>query len=266
MKMFLITLFFGIFGVHKFINGQKGMGILYFFTLGLFGVGWIIDVINAFINIFSPPNIKTVQSSSMSKYSNLSTVAIDFNDNGFKYATNDNMFQLQQLIIPGQSKLIMSLDELESHGYRAIERYAQIIEDCEKIVHNTENAETFFSRYNLLLDTLNNLSHFEPFFSFHGYIPSDKYRYYIDKKQHFIQLLANRLYNKALIKADNLKTEKGKINQFNKALELIMNYKVEMTNETVNHIKNKFNTKVNNDDDISLLTNNSYTYNYKIDE
>lgn len=31
---------------HKFYEGKAGMGILYLFTVGLFGVGWIIDLIN----------------------------------------------------------------------------------------------------------------------------------------------------------------------------------------------------------------------------
>lgn len=33
----LVTLFLGGFGVHKFIDGQIGKGILYLFTGGLFG-------------------------------------------------------------------------------------------------------------------------------------------------------------------------------------------------------------------------------------
>lgn len=47
MLKFLITLFFGYFGVHKFMEKKIGMGFLYFFTLGLFGIGWIYDVIMA---------------------------------------------------------------------------------------------------------------------------------------------------------------------------------------------------------------------------
>lgn len=31
---------------HKFYEGKFGMGILYFFTAGLFGIGWIIDLIS----------------------------------------------------------------------------------------------------------------------------------------------------------------------------------------------------------------------------
>lgn len=30
---------------HKFYEGKVGMGVLYFLTLGFFGIGWIIDMI-----------------------------------------------------------------------------------------------------------------------------------------------------------------------------------------------------------------------------
>ena len=42
---FFLCLFFGFFGAHKFYEGKIGMGILYLFTLGLFGIGWIVDCI-----------------------------------------------------------------------------------------------------------------------------------------------------------------------------------------------------------------------------
>lgn len=42
---FTICLLFGWLGVHKFREKRVGMGILYIGTLGLFGIGWIIDVI-----------------------------------------------------------------------------------------------------------------------------------------------------------------------------------------------------------------------------
>lgn len=46
----------GIFGIHKFIKGKKGMGIVYLFTCGLFVIGWIVDSILAIVNIFKPLN------------------------------------------------------------------------------------------------------------------------------------------------------------------------------------------------------------------
>lgn len=42
---FCLCLFFGYFGAHKFYEGKAGMGILYLFTFGLFGFGWLIDCI-----------------------------------------------------------------------------------------------------------------------------------------------------------------------------------------------------------------------------
>lgn len=48
---FLLCLFLGYIGAHKFYEGKIGMGILYLFTLGLFGIGWFIDCI---VLLFKP--------------------------------------------------------------------------------------------------------------------------------------------------------------------------------------------------------------------
>ena len=41
----LLCLFLGSIGAHKFYLGQTIMGILYLFTYGIFGLGWLIDLI-----------------------------------------------------------------------------------------------------------------------------------------------------------------------------------------------------------------------------
>lgn len=43
---FFLCLFLGFFGAHKFYEGKTGMGILYLLTLGLCGIGWVIDIIS----------------------------------------------------------------------------------------------------------------------------------------------------------------------------------------------------------------------------
>lgn len=53
---FLVTLFLGAFGVHKFIEGDIKMGGVYFFTCGLFGVGWIYDVFKSFLKMININN------------------------------------------------------------------------------------------------------------------------------------------------------------------------------------------------------------------
>lgn len=47
----LLCFFLGVLGGHKFYEGKIGMGILYLFTVGLFGIGVIIDFI---ILLFKP--------------------------------------------------------------------------------------------------------------------------------------------------------------------------------------------------------------------
>lgn len=43
---FFLCLFLGFFGAHKFYEGKGGMGVLYLFTGGLFGIGWLVDCIS----------------------------------------------------------------------------------------------------------------------------------------------------------------------------------------------------------------------------
>ena len=48
---FLLCFFLGYLGAHKFYEGRVGMGFLYLFTVGLFGIGWLIDCI---VLLFKP--------------------------------------------------------------------------------------------------------------------------------------------------------------------------------------------------------------------
>lgn len=50
---FVLCFLFGFLGAHRFYEGKIGTGILYLFTCGLFGIGWLVDLI---IIIFRPIN------------------------------------------------------------------------------------------------------------------------------------------------------------------------------------------------------------------
>ena len=41
----ILCLLLGVFGAHHFYCGRVGIGILYLLTLGLFGIGWFVDLI-----------------------------------------------------------------------------------------------------------------------------------------------------------------------------------------------------------------------------
>lgn len=44
MVALLLCIFLGFFGAHRFYAGRYLMGVLYLFTLGLFGIGWLVDI------------------------------------------------------------------------------------------------------------------------------------------------------------------------------------------------------------------------------
>ena len=48
--MLILCCFLGSFGVHKFVEGKIGIGLVYLFTGGLCGVGWLVDCIRYFMS------------------------------------------------------------------------------------------------------------------------------------------------------------------------------------------------------------------------
>ena len=41
----LLCIFLGTLGIHRFYEGKIGTGILWLCTLGVFGIGWIVDIV-----------------------------------------------------------------------------------------------------------------------------------------------------------------------------------------------------------------------------
>lgn len=48
----LLCFFFGAFGFHYFYVGKKEVGTIYFFTIGLLGIGWFFDCIRVPLGFF----------------------------------------------------------------------------------------------------------------------------------------------------------------------------------------------------------------------
>lgn len=62
--IFALIGFVGIAGIHRFVLGQTGMGILYLLTGGLCLIGTIVDLVNH-KKLALESNIKTAQQVSM---------------------------------------------------------------------------------------------------------------------------------------------------------------------------------------------------------
>lgn len=49
----LITFFLGELGIHRFLAGKIGTGILWLLTCGMFGIGWLVDFIKVCTGSFT---------------------------------------------------------------------------------------------------------------------------------------------------------------------------------------------------------------------
>lgn len=52
----ILCIFLGYFGVHRFYTGKIGTGIIYLFTAGIFGIGWIVDIITIAVGSYRDGN------------------------------------------------------------------------------------------------------------------------------------------------------------------------------------------------------------------
>ena len=53
LPAFLLCLFLGVFGAHRFYAGKTGTGILMILTLGGLGIWWLIDLIMIVVGAFT---------------------------------------------------------------------------------------------------------------------------------------------------------------------------------------------------------------------
>ena len=54
--LFLLCLFLGVIGVHRFYVGKIGTGLIWLFTGGLMGVGILIDLVVILLRLFKDKN------------------------------------------------------------------------------------------------------------------------------------------------------------------------------------------------------------------
>lgn len=119
-----------------------------------------------------------------------------------------------QILITGKpsSVLTMSEDHIVSMAQLQYSRYIEIIGDCVSLVNSTSNPDTFYGRYDILLDMLNRLIALERVKA--SYFTADKPSQILENVKHqhpdVEADMWKRCYNAHLKKAAERKTEKGK--------------------------------------------------------
>ncbi len=118
MTEFLLCLFLGFLGVHKFYRGENKMGVIYALTLGLFGLGWIIDIIILFIKLFTSkpeeeidiPIITSTDSEKDKSYN-------DFKFNQDKFKRRDALLKEYKPYLDKHERLVDEINEKYSIAY-----------------------------------------------------------------------------------------------------------------------------------------------------
>lgn len=214
----LIVIVFGVFGVHKFIDGSVGIGVLYLLTGGLCGVGWLVDIIKAIM------------------------ILIKSNSQDTEY-----LLQWQKVIVTDSPEhLIMTKQQLQDATKQQANNDIKIIQDSIKLISDTVKPDVFFSRLDLLKNTANHLQQLEPYININFSVsPTQAFDEVLKVEQEVIYQFIIRYYNSVKTYADTLKTDKGKANQYQKFYDILMNYSDIMNEENIKYIEYKYNQSKN---------------------
>ena len=60
LTAFLLCVYTGFFGGHRFYVGKVGTGLIWLFTFGVFGIGFFVDLIMIVVGSFSDKENKRV--------------------------------------------------------------------------------------------------------------------------------------------------------------------------------------------------------------
>ena len=175
LKRVLITFLGGWFGLHKYLEGDVGMGVVYTFTVGLFYIGWIYDCIKALI----------------------------------EKAPKD-LLRWQRIVIPSApDKLVATTKQLNEASKMYTEGNIRVLNDSLNLISHTENPEVYFKRVNMVLECYNNLADIEEFFTT-GVKPVESLLAFEDKLPSLTQEFIKRYWQKTLNDAGKLKTTKAR--------------------------------------------------------
>lgn len=151
------------------------------------------------------------------------------------------LLALQKIVLDSSpDKLIYSETQLKELAYQKAGNSLRIVQDCNKIVQSTIDPDTFFSRFQLLIQHSNNLSNLERYVSFSGASPTYAFNVLAAEKQECIKQFLIRYFCKVDIKAESLKTAKGKLNQYQKFYDSLKPYFSEMDANNIDYIETKY--------------------------
>ncbi len=150
------------------------------------------------------------------------------------------LLELQKLVlVDSPDTLIMSEKELKAIAIKQAQRDIEIGQDCIRIVCNTKDPDTFFSRYDLLIESSDHMRLFEKHLNFSA-SPSLGYSEVWANQQKAIHEFLIRYFSDVFDQAAKLKTIKGKLNKYQKFYDSLQPYYDKMDAENIDYVETKY--------------------------
>lgn len=122
----VLCIFLGILGVHKFYEGKTGLGLVYLFTGGLFGIGWIIDIILLLIAVINEKPSKLVEKvkTSSSDRPNSSSYALHSTR---KFVDDYVVFDLETTGLDPYTDKIIEIGALKYQNNNLVDKFSELV-------------------------------------------------------------------------------------------------------------------------------------------
>lgn len=153
----------------------------------------------------------------------------------------DYLLQWQKTVLKDNvNDLLMSEQQLKEVTIQQAENDLRIINDCTRLVETTLKPDVFFMRLNLLVEKSKHLCELEKYITFSGASPTAAYIEVKNVYNDAISQFLVRYFSDTFDKAENMKTEKGKIGKYQKFYDSLQNYYCYMNEENIDYIETKF--------------------------
>lgn len=152
------------------------------------------------------------------------------------------LLQWQNLVVENSpNKLILSEAQLEKLSRQKAENSVRIAKDSSRIISETTDPDTFFSRFELLVQHSYQLVQLSNYIKFKGIQPQFFYQQVQTQKQTEIKSMLIRSWDNAVLKAEKLQTPTAKKKRYTKLYENLEKYESEMNEENQIYYKSRYN-------------------------
>ena len=110
-------------------------------------------------------------------------------------------------------------------------QWMKILVESRDIVNRTTEPDAFFSRYDTVKEKAEQLASISKYVKFKGMKPAEVLRQVTEQEDAATRDMVLRCFQKAMLNAEKLKTEKGKLGQFEKFQSSLEPYFFRMSDE-----------------------------------